>query len=731
MEMTVPAKTVELIGVTESKAMTIAASGKVFYTLISGLYSRKIESICREIVSNARDGHAKRGNTDRPFFVHAPTRWEPWFSVRDYGASIDHETVMEYCSQMGWSSKEKSNLEVGTFGYGMKSPFAYTSQFTLSCILNGEKRIYSYHIDENGIPQIVLRETWVTEEEQGVEVRFDAKTQDIDAFHTAIRWVGLPYYPCFESNLDDVRSAQIVRDDNLFFFTGDAKGPMVQIGPVWYKIDFDQLPDCKEFAHIFGDRSFVLRSSIGDIGITPSRESLEYTPKTVANLTKLLAAAYAKLQGQVSALLSTIPDVWTAASKWRAMRSSGPFYSLAKNTSTPWGTFGELANYAFDSAVSDYVNATRRIMTMTIKKRALTFYRDNNTAVYVFDAAKPGVSAPNRRIFAHMKANDIDEAVVINLPDPKSSVASKREHLMKAFADRKARKAALANTYEHAKTTREKLLKQIAEYGCPVVLYQDQLPEPEKLVYNREHSTITIYNNPYGKTKWSICRVEPVEDRLNIVFELDGHEFRPDIEPRKIKDLVKRYAGLNVGEIIGVPKSNFKKFLKLDPAWTSYKEVFSNDFFPVDELKERIKTFHDNELSDIDYIAGEANRLKWMIEDHLPTTPAPMERLYRAVENAERVQIRRKTILHKLIETGPSLDDTKFLLLLVTGEQIARPDTMGHPELAAAWHNVKAVYPRLNNYLRSDGEEAAIYIMGLTAMRAARAASFLDACEAA
>jgi hypothetical protein len=724
-------KSIETFGISQSKKMTILSSAKMFNTLISGLYSRKIESIVREITSNARDGHAKRGNMDRPFFVHSPTRWEPWFSVRDYGSSIDHDTVLEHCSQIGWSSKEDSNLEVGTFGYGMKSPFAYTSQFMLTCFLDGEARAYSYHIGEDGAPEISLRETTETDAEQGVELRFDVKSWDIDAFQRAIRWAGLPYNPCFESNLDNVRTAVIKQDEGTVFFSPDATGPMVEIGPVWYKIDFSQLPDCADIAEALQkDSSLVLRSTIGDLGITPSRESLEYTPKTVANLTKTLMSIHAQMQARVTALIATSTDVWDAAKKWGTF--DGPLFSfMAGNTPTQWGKFSSLRTFTFGYGLDEDVAVMTQLTDSIMKKKMLSFTRGIDTAIYVFDQREPTRTYWRRRVLADMKAKDIDTAVYVYLPCPKLVLATTMEQLTKNNVDRVQRKIKLKGLYERTMKRRADLEKEILAYGCPVIVKERDLPEPEKIVYDRATSNIAIYRP--DRNKWASCNMPRNldENKMNLVFSLDDREFFPRIDRDDVAKLAKKYCDLDVGHIVGISKSNVKKFLAGNPEWTDYREVFNDKFIDVPALKVQhaaLNELDDHYLKNFDDDAEEISK-KLAI---LPTIPTVINGFIQAVTELKTTMSARRLARLALLKTGASESDCEVLTHLVTGKRLdssAYRITPRDQIAKDAQARMKKLFPKVTGYYGPS--ETVVYVLGTEALHALRAATFYDMDEVA
>ncbi len=142
MEYATKFPAVEAEGLGETEGFKIAASGKAFRSLIDSIYSRKEEAPVRELLTNAWDAHIAAGKIE-PFHLHLPSRLFPTFYVRDYGPSMSHEFVMERYTTLFDSTKDGArdddvaviapNAQVGSWGLGSKTPFAYTDAFTLTC----------------------------------------------------------------------------------------------------------------------------------------------------------------------------------------------------------------------------------------------------------------------------------------------------------------------------------------------------------------------------------------------------------------------------------------------------------------------------------------------------------------------------------------------------------------------------------------------------------------------
>jgi hypothetical protein len=283
---------VETHGLTEVADFTIKADAKAFDILINGLYSDKIRAIIRETWSNAYDSHCAAGIPDRPFFSHLPERFDATYSVRDFGVSLTHEQVMHLYTSVFTSTKEDTNSQVGKFGLGSKTPFAYVDSFSVTAILDGEKRVYNAFKDERRIPRIALFVREPTDEENGLEISFAVKQQDIGAFNSAAHRVALGFDVVPDNNL----GIQKVELDVAFEGNGwkvvkpdwrsGLQGALVRQGCVLYPVDKNALDAVKQSEAVASltEETIIIDMPIGTVDITPSRESLSYDPITAKNL---------------------------------------------------------------------------------------------------------------------------------------------------------------------------------------------------------------------------------------------------------------------------------------------------------------------------------------------------------------------------------------------------------------------------------------------------------------
>lgn len=380
----------------QEKQFTIATNAKAFEILTSTLYKNVPSSIVRELISNGYDGHIRAGNVDKEIEVHAPSIFEPTFEVRDFGCSMDEETMMNVYTTFFSSTKNADNNEVGGFGLGCKLPFAYTDMFTITTYLNGKQQDYIAS-KNNGVPTLSkLGDATDTSEPNGVKVCVPVQEDDIDAFNGAVQYMVKYSKFKIKSNLE----CEAVKEYDNFGLTNfhnygkaDEKDRcfhwkrIIRVGGVPYdfdedtmKQDFKSWQDVKDFkleknydgngALLHGalneckDTEFLdcnmsqlfnfngcLDFEVGELDITASRESLQYSKKTRKALFKRLV----EVQTALSKRLTKLLDKWN--------NNVGTFQEALEKLKyfkqIQWGAFSSIVrNRPFKYKCGHYENKT-------------------------------------------------------------------------------------------------------------------------------------------------------------------------------------------------------------------------------------------------------------------------------------------------------------------------------------------------------------------------------------
>jgi len=319
MKLAVEINKSTLSNVGVSSDFKIKASAKAFSILSSGLYSNKKLAIIRELSCNAIDSHVAAGKQAVPFEVHLPSVFEPWFGVKDFGTGLDHEQVVNIYTTYFESTKTDSDEYIGALGLGSKSPFSYTENFTITAIKDGFKRIYSAYINEVGFPGIVEMSTELTDEVNGVEVKFSVTDRyDYHSFKLEARNVfkWFTHKPIITGDSDFKHDTVTFIDKDIspgihcYARSGDCVALM---GNIAYPIVIS------EPTKHFGDLAALLRCGlviefkIGELDFAASREQLSYVPLTINSIHKKLIELDKNLYGYVKNKADAIVGEWEKA----------------------------------------------------------------------------------------------------------------------------------------------------------------------------------------------------------------------------------------------------------------------------------------------------------------------------------------------------------------------------------------------------------------------------------
>ena len=299
----------------ESANFRIESSPEAFRILSDGLYSNKVKAVIRELSTNAVDSLIDAGTQHLGYETHLPTSMEPHFSIRDFGTGLGHQEVVGLYTTYFSSNKTHSNEFTGQLGLGSKSPFAYTDSFTITSCKDGYKRVYNAHISEAGYPAISLLTEDVTDEYNGIEIKFPVKSEDNMEFEEEAVEVYRHFNlrPSFVGKQITIESEEPVLKGNGWRIETSryrADSAIAIMGNIAYPIS---KLDSDNSAHTnLIDTGVVIDFNIGDLSITPSRESLSMTKRTIHNLKKRLDEIISEIKDEVQGKFDGCETLWDA-----------------------------------------------------------------------------------------------------------------------------------------------------------------------------------------------------------------------------------------------------------------------------------------------------------------------------------------------------------------------------------------------------------------------------------
>jgi len=351
LKLTTQSSPVEVQGGSNSGVFAIACNGKAFRVLSDTLYQNKIGSIVREISCNAYDAHVDDDKANQEFIIHLPDNFSPWFSVRDFGKGLSATDIKNVFTVYFQSTKENSNDAIGAFGLGAKTPFSYTDQFTVTSYQNGICTIYSAFITESGVPNIIEMYSSESTEPSGVEIKLSVKSQDYGKFKIEVQ-EQLKFFrvkPKIENGtctymeqqgvvILETTDARIIDTGNSYY----KKAPYIIQGNVGYPFAIDNIRDTMpEHFKFFENNNGLyieLNFEIGQIGVTASREGVEYNAATLASIDAKMKLIRSQVQEYINAQLKSKVTEWERA---EYLNSSLVLGRLAKDyqftTATKYG----------------------------------------------------------------------------------------------------------------------------------------------------------------------------------------------------------------------------------------------------------------------------------------------------------------------------------------------------------------------------------------------------------
>jgi len=283
--------------------MTMDANSAIGFSLsIDKLYVHKIESVIREICSNARDSHVEAGKADVPFEIYLPSEISPYLVIKDQGTGLNEADAIKYLSQLYSSSKQNTNKAVGAYGIGAKSPFAISDSYNIECIKDGVKCSFQFFRSGRSLPQLMLLDKSPTDEPNGVAFRIHVRDLQRKKYEDALKTQMFMFEP--KPNIDgaawpyDKPEMTLQRGNIRAYAAHDQRdffGPFaLEMGGVTYPFKPDSVnPECEQLfeaiRQTLGRNEIVVISvPIGSVEVPGDRERVEYSDFTIKNLIKEL-----------------------------------------------------------------------------------------------------------------------------------------------------------------------------------------------------------------------------------------------------------------------------------------------------------------------------------------------------------------------------------------------------------------------------------------------------------
>lgn len=266
--------------------------------LSSNLYSNPEQSFIREIVSNAWDSHVEANTTNIPVIIkfnHLQNDWE--ISIRDFGTGLSPERFKNVFCNIGSSTKRDSNEYIGGFGLGRFSALACSNTVYVTSYYNGIAYYYIMVKSGNAITNNLILQKETTEK-NGVEVTI----KNIKGIYSYMKALSsLIFFPNvyvdgIETKINDVK----IKRFNNFAAASIEVNSKFLLGNVLYPCNDEFVNvENKDFIHNIYRSGIVISFNVGELNVTPNRESIIYDNDTIKKINDKIKAAHEELNALV------------------------------------------------------------------------------------------------------------------------------------------------------------------------------------------------------------------------------------------------------------------------------------------------------------------------------------------------------------------------------------------------------------------------------------------------
>lgn len=687
MKLDVSVNEVILSNVGTTGEFKIRNSAKAFKILSDGLYSNKIRAIIRELSCNALDSHIGANKINIPFEVHLPTILEPWFSVRDFGMGLDAYQVTNIYTTYFESTKTDSNDFIGALGLGSKSPFSYTENFTVTAIKDGIQRIYSAFINDVGVPSIVEMNESLTDECNGVEVKFSVTDRsDYHTFNQEARnvFAWFEHLPVI-TGIDNFTHLPITYKERnivpgVHIKEGNYYGredSIALMGNIPYPLN--NIPAIEKNLgnlHHLLQCGLVLEFDIGELDFAASREQLSYIPATIASIKRKLEILNANLSIHLANKANEISSEWERANFLYTEYNNSLYRS-------------SIEKYVKDSGFELFdidAHGGRKyfdypIESLDKRNLGIVAFRSQRGSSTRIKESSAYVNTPAGHKYVNSFRIQVDNSVVIILNDLKTGCLSRARYHFASRKDSNVSVYCISHKSVDMSARQIEYDKFISElHNPPVIIKASDL---DKQIRARSISTqgimrIGIKNRCHRGNSlsytWEPYTEELSDDIIYYYVTLNNHQaFRGDNETPvdifEIKAMMDNCGieDINKIQILGIRKNRVKEFKDLDN-WVWFEEKLKDETSKISDediasliAKELLDSYYNKVYSDktvANLVGSDSDYAKYVKKSnsiirrtgnttHLATLCGTYGKIVKVKEVREEIEDMKKSVLKK------------------------------------------------------------------------------------
>ena len=407
----------------EVKQFGMVQSSKAYTILSSGLYKFKIRAFIRELSCNAIDGHIALALQGKPvhkqFDVELPSELSLQWRLRDYGIGLSPEGIDALFTTYFASTKEESDDFIGAFGLGSKSPFCYTTTFTVTSWFDGVKTVYSIYMN-NGIPACVPVHSCPSDEHTGIEIVVPVDQEDISDIQEESRFV---YYTF---NRNEYFPNFVGTDLGLCTYKDEQKniprlydhGTYAIMGGVSYSIPRKFIDGTVCEIYFPKNSTKFIEFPMGSLNPLPNREELSLDEHTITTLKKYFKSRADKVWDDVTIAIAGCKDAREKINKIKDLTFGTSIFNFVSNTIyhnkktlKEWDVF--YYNIEFDHSVMKYL----KYIEDNLKDRSISHMNGfSNTSYKIFDRTRSSRYYSNYKVKLDSKFDPKYHTTKYNIP---------------------------------------------------------------------------------------------------------------------------------------------------------------------------------------------------------------------------------------------------------------------------------------------------------------------------
>ena len=344
-------------------------------------YSYPIESLIREVTSNATDAHAQLKENcelagveyeDKPVIIKLIEKSSnKQIQFIDSGIGMSKDVVTKVYMEYLKTTKDKTNKQQGCFGMGAKTPMTYLGETPYHMItrFNGIELKYMFWYGLNAknlvVPQSSLLSEKPTTEQNGTIISVPILEGDFNKFVTGIN-EQLPYFKNIlfvgEGSELMVETAKKLNNYTLFeaetfvmrvpdaenAYTNHYSGLHAVIDQVVYPLNLDRISLSYKLKNALQVLPLGLRFDIGDLTVVDSREQLKYNDDNVKVISEKIDTFLSEIR---TLYVEQKKNIKTLPEFIRLVDSKNYDFVINDNVSISLSKeiVGEKVDYSFDS----------------------------------------------------------------------------------------------------------------------------------------------------------------------------------------------------------------------------------------------------------------------------------------------------------------------------------------------------------------------------------------------